>query len=286
VAIGFGSYMNDLKLLFEEETGVFIDYSKESKDYLRDTFDIDYVQSDSPAIWIGLYKPFNAVYVELDTPSIIDQLFSFEIADDTGLKSLLVDDDTLAFKRSGFIEWNRQDEDAWVETTINGQSAYWLKITGSQDFTATIQGINLVFADDNDLTSEQPNVSRFTPVGKSSFINYHVAARNEIVQTIRNGGEVKEKTDSNKTNDVSNITQWDILDFGEIRQAAKYLALAKINFDISENTDDKAYQRYKDYMGQYGSAFKLFWKSIDNDDDGVVDDGERLRARSAELVRW
>lgn len=272
--------MKDLYVIHDDNT-VFADYSKESKDYLRDSYSIDFVAIED-ALYIGLYKPFNSVYVELETPSIVDQDFIFKVNNGTSEVSLVTDDDTKAFQRSGFIRWDRDTE--WTETTVNNITAYWVKIEAPGDFTATIKGLNIVFADDLHLKAEQPNINRLIPVNEISFINYHVAARDEIIQTIRNSGEVKQKDTAAAK--LENITKWDILDIGEIAQAAKYLALSKIYFDISENSDDKSYQRYKNYMGSYGKAFKLFYKSIDNNDDGVADETESLKIRSSEMVIW
>jgi hypothetical protein len=277
--------MKDLKVIYEEETGVFIDYSKQAKDFLRDSFNINPVVSDSSALYIGLYKPFNSAYVELETASLVDQILSFEIEGETGLLPLLVDDDTNAFKRNGFLTWNRQPEEAWVETTVNGESAYWLKINFGEDCDVTVKGLNLVFSDDQDLQSEEPNINRLLPLNSTSFINYHVAARNEIIQRIRNGGEIKAKENAERK-EYQNITKWDLLDFGEVRQASKYLTLAKIYFNISDNTDDKAFQKHTAYMSMFGSAFKLYFRSIDNNDDGFKEDMEVLKPRYTELVRW
>lgn len=147
----------------------------------------------------------------------------------------------------------------------------------------SIQGMNIVYADDTQLLSEVRVMNDFLAEGDSSFIAYHVAARDEIVQTLRNGGNVKQLTNDTFLPGSSiqgikriQMSKWDILDIGEISQAAKYLALSKVFFDVSENVEDKAYQRYRDYEGSYGAAFKLFYMSLDFDDDGNIDEQERL----------
>jgi len=101
------------------------------------------------------------------------------------------------------------------------------------------------------------NIDALKAKGDNSFIAYHVASRNEIIQSLRNGGYSKRFDDM-----AANITKWDILDLGEIRQASKYLALAKICFDISLNVDDKFYSKFRDYEGMFGAAFKLFYLKL------------------------
>ena len=56
-------------------------------------------------------------------------------------------------------------------------------------------------------------------------------------------------------------------------------------FDVSSNTDDKYYQRYRDYTGNYQMAFKLFFLSLDTNDDGVLNDGENRSVRSIGIFK-
>jgi len=261
--------MSDL-LVFHNDNGTYADYSKESKDYLRDSYALNFVAIEDE-LYIGLYKPFNAIYVELDTPASTASLaFTINAA------SLTVDDDTKELTRSGFITFDKPS--AWVAETVDGVSAYWVKVISGADFTATIKGLNIVFADDNDLRQEQRNIDKMLASGDTSFIAYHLAARNEIVQSLRNGGKTKLSSDI-----VKSITKWDILEFGEIRQAAKYLALAKIFFDVSVNNEDKYYSKFRDYEGMYGAAFNLYIMHIDADDNGIKDQGSDLVINSIEI---
>jgi len=79
--------------------------------------------------------------------------------------------------------------------------------------------------------------------------------------------------------------KWDMLDRGEIRQAAKYLCLSKIFIDVSENVEDKAYGRFKDYEGMFGAAFKLFYMSLDTNDDGNVDELENMAINDIRIMK-
>ena len=110
-----------------------------------------------------------------------------------------------------------------------------------------------------------------------------------MVQALRNGGYRKFEEINNITNITKkymNITKWDLLELGEVREAAKYLALSKIFFDVSENVDDKDFQKYSEFKSMYGQAFDLFYLSLDKDDDGEIDDAtERLADNNIEILK-
>lgn len=257
----------DMFFLFEGR-GTFYNHSKDSRDFLRDEFSVENDVGDS--IYIGLYKPFNSFYVELKTPLVIDAVLTHTINGN----SLDMDDDTKAFKRSGFNTFEKPD--SWVAEEINGITAYWVKITSPDVFTVEFQGCNLVFADDTDLKTEIRNIDILLAKGDTSFIAYHQGVRDEIIQTLRNGGHLKESEDQ-----VAELTKWDLLDFGEIRNAAKYLCLAKIFFDVSKNNDDKYYGRFRDFQGMYGNAFDTYILKLDTKDDGIYDQEDDLEFNSA-----
>lgn len=266
-----------------DDNGVITKYDSQAKDYLRDDIPITFVAAED-ALYLGLYKPFNQIYVEFETASVSEITPIVEISNGAGFNTIAFDDETKGFTRSGFITWER-DQSAWASQLINSDTLYWLRIRTAQDFTATFKGVNIVYADDNDLKAEIRNIDEMLASGDSSFISYHVAARDEIVQTLRNGGNVKRVDDGTLSGNLLDVTKWDLLEAGEVRQAAKYLALAKIMFDVSVNIDDKYYQRYRDYEGMYGAAFKLFRMSLDTDDDGKVDDVENLALNDVTVMK-
>lgn len=261
--------MNDL-LVFHSDNAVFADYSKDSADFLRDDYALDFIAIEDE-LYLGLYKPFNSFFVELKTVAIGAQL-SFEINGNP----LSVVDDTKNLERNGFINFEKPT--SWAKETINGVEAYWVKLNSSVDFTAEIQGLNLVFSDDNDLFEEARELNRMLAKGDTSFIAYHVSARNEIIQTLRNGGNIKESGGK-----IKNITKWDILDRGEIKQASKYLTLAKVFFDVSVNNEDKFYQKFRDYQAMFSKAFNLYIMHLDSDDNGIAEDNRDVRINSIEI---
>ena len=274
-------FSDDLTVFFDDN-GSFTDLSFEAHDYLRDDFDLTLVAAED-YIYVGLYKPFGGIFAEFKTGNSGADTLTGEFYNGSSFAALSnLRDDTLGFSRSGFIEFPRDQTD-WAKTTVNGESLYWVRFKTSTDTSAMeIQGLNIVFADDEDLKSEFRKVTKLLPSGDSTFIAYHQAARDEIVQSLRNKGNAKLKSGESQ---LSSLTKWDVLDRGEIKQAAKFLALAKITFDASDATEDKMYQRNLDYMRKYGEAFRLYFLSLDCDDDGIKDDGEALSVQRVEVVR-
>lgn len=263
--------MRDLNVL-HDDNGIFADYSKESRDYLRDDYLIDFVGIED-YLYIGLYKPFNKTYLELKTPSVTNINLTAEYWNGSGFQAIELDDDSNGLIRSGFIGFNKPTD--WASNTINGKDAYYIRLS-ADDFTSEIQGLNIVYSDDNDLRKEVRCIDEFTQGNDNTFIAYHNSSRDEIVQNLRNGGYSTQLDNSFLS---QNFTKWDLLDFGEVRQAAKYLCLSKIFFDVSENTDDKQYQRYIDFNQKFGEAFNLYRMSLDKNDDGIANDEEVMQLK-------
>jgi hypothetical protein len=269
--------MKDLSV-FHDDNAIFADYTPDSRDYLRDDFTINFTSAED-SIYIGLYKPFNKNYIEFKTPSVSDINLTATYWNGLSYQSLELNDDSKGFTRSGFISFEKPAD--WSSNTINGEDKYYIKLN-ADDFTAEIQGLNIVFADDNDLRKEVRCIDDYLQQTDISFIAYHTSARDEIIQTLRNGGHT---TRIEGEAFSQNLTKWDLLDMGEVRQAAKYLCLSKIFFDVSENIDDKQYQRYIDFHGKYGSAFKLYKSSLDKNDDGIADDSEKMQYRGMSVSK-
>jgi hypothetical protein len=258
--------------IFHDDNAVFADYSEQSCDYTRDTVSITALNKDDDYLYFGYYKPINAVYVELATANTNANTLAFEYYDGSAWSSLTVRDESKGFTRSGFILWDRQDDH--TETEINSTTLYWVRCRPSVTHSATsIQGINLVFCDDISLKEEFADISNsdLLASGQTSHILAHVAARNEILKILRNRGYIKYNEDTG----FENITQWDLLDIHEIREAAKFKALANIFFELSESTEDKWFMKYELYDKKFKAEMNSQTLSVDEDDDGVMDEGEK-----------
>ena len=276
--------MKDL-YAYSEVSSVFSDISDELRDYLRDSVSISYQAGDK--LYLGLYKPFNCLYLELSSSSSEVDV-SFRYSDGGTFQSLEVMDDTRGFSRSGFLKWNR-DIETWKEQAVNGKSLFWIEVEFNAPYDFNCEGFNLVFSSDYEMELKNPFIMDYLAKSDTSFIRNHVSARNEIVQILRNGGYIKmpsgmEDLFFKQTDRRDDITKWDLLDIEQIKEAATFKAMASIFFNESRNVDDKEYSLYRQYQGKFGQSFKLFYLSLDKDDDGKTDINEKLANNEVTVV--
>lgn len=264
--------------VFHDDNGVFTDHTDSASDYIRDDFSMTLVSLED-YVYIGYYKPFNSVYVEFSTANVNSNDFALEYYDGTTWTTLELDDDTKGWTRSGFMHWDKSDMN---EVEINSTTKYYIRMKPDSDHSATtLSGLNLVFSDDNQLKQEffEIDNANLLPSGQSSHINSHVASRNTIIQMLRNQGYIK----TNSSTGQENIDQFDLHDVFEIRQAATYMALSKIFFNLSDSVDDNWWAKYKEYQDKFEGMFALAKLTLDQDDDGNEDSEEKRNYKSK---RW
>jgi len=269
-----------LKILLDDNAA-YTDYSIKCENFIRDNFTHTIVASED-AILIGYHKPIERVYIELTTPNTNSASMTVNYYDgSTFTASSGLVDLTDGLTRSGFVYWDRSQTDN-AKTTINSLERYWYEINLDVDTSATqIAGINILFSDDFDLLEVDAEVLSFMHSGDNSMIRFHQAARNEIVQRLNNSGKLK----INSSGQREKLNAYDLLDPTDLKEASKYLTLARIYEPISDEVDDKYNQKFKQYFQTYQDAFNLYMTSIDLDDDGVADSGEVNRISFGRIVR-
>lgn len=250
----------------------FTDISKECADFSRDTAAV--TLADTSILYVGFNKPFNQIYVNLDTANTNATTLSIQYWDGSQWTSATNGvDDTKGLTRSGFITWDRNLTNE-SQTSINSSTKNWIKITSSVTTSAmVVSGLNFIFVDDQDLKTEVPEIADSNHLaGKTSHILTHVAVRNQIIQDLRN----KDYFRINPTTGLKeDLTPWDILDANQLKQAAIFLALSKIYFNFSDETDDKYQKKSEYYYSKYDKAINMSRISLDLDDDGLEDEEEK-----------
>lgn len=265
--------------VFHDDNGSFTDYSNESADYLRDNYTVA-LSSTEDYLYLGFYKPFGVAYVKIITANLTSNSFTLQYYDGTTWQNLSLTDETNGFTRSGYLMWDRTNMSS---TSVNSETKYYVRLRPSSDHTNTvIRGINLIFADDHALKQEFFEVDNpsLLPSGETDHVTHHVAARNAIIQNLRNLQYIK----VNANGQYVNVTQWDLFDLFEIKQAATMLALSKIFFNLSDSVDDQWWAKYREYQDKYEEAFRLARLSLDQDDDGLKDANEELVKKK--VYRW
>jgi hypothetical protein len=264
--------------VLHDDNGSFADLSEDACDFSRDTFGLA-LNASEDYLYIGFRKPIQAAYVELATANTNANTMAAEYYNGTTWTTLTVRDETKGFTRSGFITWDRALPQS---TSVNGTASYWVRFRPSVTHSATVvRGINLVFCDDNSLKQEFYDIddTSLIPSGQSSHIMSHVAARNSIVQELRNRGYIITTEDG-----TENVNQWDLLDVYEIQEAAKYKALALIFFMLSDSQEDNWYAKHREYSDKHKAVLKGLKLSVDENDDGVKDEDEDKVA--VKVTRW
>ena len=272
---------NKLKVFFDTD-----DYTSEAENYIQDTFD-GTMQSGN-YLWVGYFKPINAVYVGIDTGHsayVSSEVVTVEYYNGSTFTDVTnLTEGTRHFTRSGWLSWDRNQTDE-AATTENSEELYWYRIefTGAEYLPVTFSGVNLLLSDDIMLKEDEPHLLNgdYYPAGETSFIGFHQSARNEIVQRLRNEGN------GTYANNIyfDDLTVFDLLDYTQLSLASKYSTLSKIFFNLSDSVEDKYYAKYRDYQTMYNDAFNVFFLSIDKNDDGLQNEVEKSSFQSGIIVR-
>lgn len=266
--------------VLHDNNSVFTEHSEIAAEYLRDDFSID-LSSTEDYLYIGFTKNFGSIYMELTTPNLNANTLAAEYYDGTIWVSLDLTDETQGMTRSGFMFW---DKSVMNTVEIDSIDRFYIRLRPSNDHSSTsVRGVNLVFSDDTMLKAEffQIDETGVLPSNQDSHINHHVAARNTLVQYMRNEGYLKK--DSNAATSI--IDQWDLIDIFEIREAASFLALNRIFFNLSDNIDDHWWAKYLVYKKRYERALVgLTNLSLDLNDDGI--DSAAEKNAPTKTARW
>jgi hypothetical protein len=280
--------LRKLSVYFYDFSGLsYTNRTDESFGYDRDSYTIALETADF--LYIGRDKPFNALYAEVSSANAVSTSLAATYYDGTTWTSLpLLVENTKAFQRSGFIKWVLPYSGSsllWEESTVNSVSKYWMRLAVGSTLTGTtaLQGLNIVFSDDQDLKAEDRAILAMLPRDENdsrvtTHILSHVAARESIVDALRLKGHYKTLDLSAGSQDeghAEGVDEWDILDIGQVRQASTYKALSKIYYQASDSVDDIHYAKAKDYDGLYKQSLDLFLLTLDANDDGEASGSEK-----------
>jgi len=274
--------INEKLTILHDDNTVFSDFSNDLVGFDRDSSSLTFVTAED-SIYVGFYKPINVFYTEMGTANVNANTMSVKYYNGTAFAACDgVYDDSKGLTRSGFTRWDRGQLNE-AKTTINSVELYWYKIDLSVDSSAmVIDGMNIVFSDDQDLKRELFEISKYLPSGETSHILSHVSARDEIIQNLNIIGKRKVNAESGW---LDNITAFDLLDISEVKLASTYLVLSKIMFASSDEVDDQYMVKSERYEKLSGNIINNMTLKVDVDDDGVEDQNERTTSFSGEIIR-
>lgn len=262
--------------LFHEST----DYTLEAGDYSGDDFTV--TLTDSEYLYFGYRKPIRELYAHFTTVNSNAATLSVEYYNGTTYTAVTtLNDRTKSFTRNGFISWEKSDDEE--EATVETLEMYWYRISVSVSTSEmVIRGFNLLFSDDLSVREEEAHLlsTDYYPASETSFVNYHQASRNELIQRLRNKG-YGVKNSSGVYND---LLIFDLHERKQLETASKYLVLSKIYFNLSDAPEDKYHEKHVNYKRMSDDAFHVFYISIDSNDDGKESTTEQAGFTSGLIV--
>lgn len=248
-----------------ENNGTFTDFSDDLCDLGTDNVTMTLLASNT--LYLGFPKPIPSCFFYATTPSLTTRTLSVNCYTDAGWVAMPLLDDTKGLTRTGHIQWSLP-ETLTTANTVNGVLQCWIRLQVSLSTSAMIvRGISALFSDDRDLAREfsKINDAGFR-LGAPDHILIHEAARDEIVQMLRNRGLRTVRNGYYKR-----LTFWDLLDIQEVRLAATYLALSKIFENVANASENDNWRvKSKMYYGKFEKAFELAFLAYDRLQDGNV----------------
>lgn len=257
-----------------ETGGSFTDISENAADFLRDTESLEL--SPAHSLYVGYYKPINAIYVDVETPSNTPASFTVEVWNQGNWVPVDSRDETKGMSRSGFITWDKSRSEL---STVDGRERSWARISSSGGTgPVVVRGINILFCDKNAVMEEFYNIDDV--VDAPGLLAKMVSARNEIMDRLAQRGYLK----YDATLTPQDIVTFDLHDVYQVRQAAKFFTLAKIFFVASDNMEDHWWAKYEAYQSKAVASLALYKLDVDVNNNGKND--EDLGTKRAKNVRW
>jgi len=216
------------------------------------------------SFYVGYNGRFAARYFDLSTVNASPSTVSVSYWDGSQYSAVSdLIDQTDGFTKSGFISWENSTNWSSKEQSGVDKSLYWIRIKVSADLDAgtELQSCVNLFST-NELLQSYYSIlvqdTRWLPEGETSFIKKHVAAKDLVVNRLKERRLIQKESDIIDLNAVSVAAT----------HACAYLILQEtaISEDIQQ-IRDWAYKNFEDEIDQ----LKL---NVDKDQDGVVDDSE------------
>lgn len=171
----------------------------------------------------------------------------------------------------------------WQYST-SGVKTVTLEVTagGSPElFTATIEAVTAtddkLFSNDQDLMAIEPDLLKWIPSGRNSFINVHRASQKLILDWL----------DSIRIwrTDGTKLTKADLSLSDDLKQLSIYTTLELIYMGISNKVDDVFLAKAKEYRSKGFDVKQRGRIQADFDGSGTLTKGEGADMRSFNLIR-
>jgi hypothetical protein len=187
----------------------------------------------------------------------------------------------------GFIDVTGTSYKDWyLDWSYSGPSrseTISLRVTAgtTSTITKTIQVLtaadDYLFSVDQDIMALEPDILKWCPEGKNSYLNIHREAQKKIIDWLDESGVTD--TEGNK------LTKEAVVDVSEVRSWSRYLTLSLIFRSIYNAVDDVFSDKSKYYETLAKKASDRAILRLDLDGDGEINLGEAIVVMSKDLVR-
>lgn len=173
-----------------------------------------------------------------------------------------------------FLDW---------QYTSAGTKTVTLEITAgttdtfTQDIVAVTSTTDHLFSSDKDLTAKEPDILKWVPAGRNSWLNVHRAVRDLILDWLDSQNITRD--------DGSKLVASDILVTEEVKQLSTYWTLALIYEGITNRPDDIFRQKADKYYELVNIKKGRGRIQADLNGDAVADSSDIVNLKSGDLVR-
>lgn len=255
------------------------DFSKKLKDF--GTAAISLELQTAEFIYVGYEKPFKQFFIEMAVKNTNANTMSAEYYDGTSWLALnTLIDESEGLVKSGFCLFEKPND--WAKATVATVEKFYIRLLTDANHSVgtTMQGLGILLSNDLDLEGVRSNIVTTHNDG-NSWVLKHEQARKDIIQELRNAGNRIVKN-ANKNNPLvtegvrfADVTEFDLLEPEQLRQASLYKAISMIYLDeLSDELDDKWQRQGDRYDKKYSGMVNLFSLQLDTDDDGIASDSE------------
>jgi hypothetical protein len=185
----------------------------------------------------------------------------------------------IAVTGSSYRDWYLD----WVYTGVSRTVTSSLRVTagGVTTITASLGVVtatdDYLFSTDADIIGLEPDILKYVPDGRASYLNVHREAQTKILDTLDEAGY--QDTEGNR------LTKEAMVEKSEVRAWSKYLALSLIYQGVHNAVDDVFVEKSRYYNGLALKAFDRAKLRLDLDGDGEISDGESVEVLTRDLVR-
>lgn len=181
-----------------------------------------------------------------------------------------------------FLDWQyATDDDYEVSvrvTTSDGDEVPEINTaTQSKTLEAVTAAQDMLFSYDNELLPHEPDILRWVPQGRNSFLNVHRQAQRDILAWLDEKGYV----DFNG----NRLTKASIVDREEVRYWSAAHTLMLIFKGISNSVDDVFMEKSKLYDSVARQHRQRAILRLDLSGDGEIDLGENVRVSTLGIIR-